>query len=192
MIFTYATFDFCMHNWGNFGTAKSPEGPKEEHEELLHNSIHTGLEGLWPFIVIPLILFLFRPDEFELILVCTKWTSSFGCFEIVSAINGLIRLFDTSSPFITPGQWFMPSNWQWVVINFVALKKIQHTHYLGWKLIPLTQRVHSEQFLIFLVGNSRAKKKVIKMITTSVNCVKFEVNKLPKVFENCQKLQKSQ
>ena len=73
------------------------------------------------------ILFLFWPDEFELILVCTKWTSSFGCFEIVSAINGLIRLFDTSSPFITPGQWFMPSNWQWVVINFVALKKIQHT-----------------------------------------------------------------
>ena len=90
------------------------------------------------FILIPLILFLFWPDEFELILVCTKWTSSFGCFEIVSAINGLIRLFDTSSPFITPGQWFMPSNWQWVVINFVALKKIQRTHYLGWKLIPST------------------------------------------------------
>ena len=81
---------------------------------------------------------MFWPYEFMLILVCTKWTSSFECFEIVSAINGLIRLFDTSSPFITPGQWFMPSNWQWVVINFVALKKIQRTHYLGWKLIPST------------------------------------------------------
>ena len=110
------------------------------------------------FIVIPLILFLLWPDEFELLLVCTKWTSSFGCFEIVSAINGLIRLFDTSSPFITPGQWFMPSNWQWVVINFVALKK-NTTHIIwaeNWYLQP--QRVHSEQFLIFLVGNWKAKK----------------------------------
>ena len=67
------------------------------------------------------ILFLFRPDEFMLILVCTKWTLSFGCFEIVSAINGLIRLFDTSSPFITPGKLAM-SNYK-----FHCAKKIQRT-----------------------------------------------------------------
>ena len=132
----------------------------------------------------------FWPDEFELILVCTKWTSSFGCFEIVSAINGLIRLFDTSSPFITPGQWFMPSNWQWVVINFVALKKIQRTHYLGWKLIPSTPA--RAQWTIFDIFSRKllGQKKAILMITTLVNWTKFEVNRLPKVFEYYQKSQK--
>ena len=134
---------------------------------------------------------MFWPDEFELILMCTKWTSSFGCFEIVSAINGLIRLFDTSSPFITPGQWFMPSNWQWVVINFVALKKIQHTHYLGWKLIPSTPP--RAQWTIFDTSSRKlqGQKKAISMITTLVNYIKFEFKKLSKVFENYQKSQKS-
>ena len=76
-------------------------------------------------------------SSIELNLMWNKWTWSYGCFEIVSAINGLIRLFDTSSPFITPGQWFMPSNWQWVVINFLAPKNTAHTLF-GLKLIPST------------------------------------------------------